>query len=273
MSTIAIRKKVSFAAVPDVLFSLPMKPAAILVLAWALGRPDGWSFHIEHMLKILNYSENQWKTAKKELMSNGFFNQKKYRDDQGKICWVNEFCDDPLWKFGTTPPSIPKKTIPDKSMDGGPSRGKGGDIAEDVSSKVLKAVVVEGAQDSAAAAFLDQNLKSKQEEANNLYIDELIQPLLKNALDRENWASLKADFTGEVLFSVMQEIIKAGKKPFASTISKKLRAAASTKPSNSGGASFAPALLNIKKRGELTPSISSAMQKAAPGYTAGDTHQ
>lgn len=259
MSKTSIRKKFSFAAVPDVVFSLRMKPATILVLAWALGRPDGWTFHICYMLKILNYSENQWRTAKKELMLNGFFNQKKYRDDQGKIHWVNEFCDDPLWEFNITPPSIPKKTIPDKTTDGGTSRGGAGDKAEDVSNRVSREEAAQGRappceNEKPAAASLDQNLKSKTA-CTKVDLDELMLPLLKNPLDVENWAALKAEFGDEALFAAIKKIIADGKKPFCSIISKLLR------PSKTpGGASFSSVPFSPKPPGKLAANVLADMK-------------
>lgn len=259
MSTIAIRKKVSFAAVPDIIFSLNMKPASILVLAWALGRHDGWTFHICHMLKVLNFSENQWKTAKNELIANGFFNQKKYRDDQGKIHWVNEFCDDPLWKFdATTPPPIPKKTIPEKPRDGEPIHGKGGGIAEDVDSRVLlEAAEAECAQDSesvGAAASLNPNLKSKNA-GNNVNPDDVMRPLLKNALDFERWDSLKADFGDEELRAAIKKVIATGKKPFCSAITKLLRP-----PKTLGGASLSNISVPPKPPGKLEQKVLAEMK-------------
>jgi len=228
MSTIAIRKKVSFAAVPDIVFSLPMRPASILLLAWALGRPDGWQFHISHMLHVLRYSEEQWKSAKKELIKNGFFNQAKRQDETGKIVWDNEFCDDPLWLSAsptpTSTPTIPPKTTDGFPMAGNSMAGKVGDIAKYGYSKVLKAVEAERTENEPAAAFLkqDQNPKPKPACSNTAgdICQQLVEPFLKNETDKLRWTVLLANVDHDKLLAKIQEIIVTGKNPYVSTIMK-----------------------------------------------------
>lgn len=128
MSAIRIRKKVAFSAVPDSVFSLKISHTAIVILSWALGRPDGWTFHILHMMKVLNLSDRTWPAAKKQLVNAGFFLQKKERNEHGKIIWTNEFTDAPLWNNPAIPPVC---------RDGIGIDVKGGDLPEDVLSKVL----------------------------------------------------------------------------------------------------------------------------------------
>lgn len=99
-----IRKKMSFSAVPDLLFELDISHTAFKVVAWALGRPDGWVFHIGHMIKTLKLTDKTWPRAKKELMATGFFIQKRGRDAHNKITWENIFVDAPLWENNPIPP-------------------------------------------------------------------------------------------------------------------------------------------------------------------------
>lgn len=128
MSAIRIRKKVAFSAVPDTVFSLKMSHTAIVILGWALGRPDGWTFYVEHMMKVLNLSDRTWPKAKKQLVTAGFFLQKKERNEFGKITWSNEFTDAPLWTASSIPPVC---------KDGEGSDAKGGDLPEVAFSTVL----------------------------------------------------------------------------------------------------------------------------------------
>ena len=136
--TCKILKKFSFSAVPDSLFSCNISPASFKVAAWALGRPDGWVFHVGHMLNALSLTEKQWLRVRKELIETGFFIQKKSRDERNKIVWSNIFVDAPLY---------PENSIPPKSMDGISIHAKGmdaegQDIAADL-SRELKAAAAD----------------------------------------------------------------------------------------------------------------------------------
>lgn len=102
MSLATIKKSHSWSSVPDRLFSLPLSPGAFKVIAWALGRPDGWVFYIGQMMQVLRLSDKTWPSARRELVAAGFFMQRRFRDDDGKIQWENIFTDAPL--YSTIPP-------------------------------------------------------------------------------------------------------------------------------------------------------------------------
>lgn len=223
MSAIRIRKMVQFSAVPDAVFSLGMGHTAVLILAWALGRPDGWEFHIGHMMRVLNLTDKTWPRAKKELVKAGFFVQIRSRGERGKIEWFNEFTDEPLW---TSNPAIPPSGRDGEGMD-----AKGGDLVEEV-NKVSKAVVVQKAVSATTTSIQKKNSKSQARGApgnaprkldNPKDLDVLMRPFMKNELDQERWEGLKAEFSDEQLRAAIVEIINAGSQPFTSYISKTLR--------------------------------------------------
>lgn len=90
------------------------------VLAWMLGRPDGWEIQIGYMLSKLNISANVWRTVKKDLVHHGFFSQTRVQADGGKIIWVQEATDEPLY----TDKQDSTKNHPLKITDGLPTHGK-----------------------------------------------------------------------------------------------------------------------------------------------------
>lgn len=98
--------------------------AARLTLAWALGKQDGWTFHISHMWKALGITDKTWPRIKKELIEHGFFVQTRIKEASGKFVWINQFSDAPLYSISTPP----------KRSDGSGSDAFAGDI--DTKTKV-----------------------------------------------------------------------------------------------------------------------------------------
>lgn len=157
MSKIRISKKMPFSAVPDMVFSLDLSHTAIVILAWALGRPDGWEFYIGHMLRTLHLTEAKWATARKQLITAGFFVQTKGRDEKGKVVWENEFTDKPLF-FPIPNKPMHGETKHGDTKDGKPMPDKDGDITENGDAKELSKVVKERRKGSLS---LDVQLESR----------------------------------------------------------------------------------------------------------------
>lgn len=74
---------------------------ARIVLAWALGRQDGFECWVWYMCKELGLTDKTWTSARKELVKAGFFKQARERGPDGKFIWRNEFTDAPLYQAQT----------------------------------------------------------------------------------------------------------------------------------------------------------------------------
>lgn len=124
MSSFSVRRsknREAFSIVQDALLEHPtLSLSARSVLAWMLGRPDGWEIQVKYMLDKLNITDNVWRTVKKDLMQGGFFSQKRFKNQDGKFTWVQEATDEPLYfdKQDTT------KNHPLKTTHGSPTHGK-----------------------------------------------------------------------------------------------------------------------------------------------------
>ena len=124
MSSFSVRKsgrREAFSVVQDALLEHPtLSLNARAVLAWMLGRPDGWEIQIKYMLDKLHITDNVWRTVKKDLLQGGFFSQVRFQSEDGKFTWVQEVTDEPLYidKSNTT------KNHPLKTTNGLPTHDK-----------------------------------------------------------------------------------------------------------------------------------------------------
>lgn len=92
-----VRRKLRSASVPDaVLENCELSFPARIVLAWALGRQDGFEVWIWYMCKQLGLSDKSWSRVRRELIAAGFFIQRREKGEDGKFIWTNEFTDEPL---------------------------------------------------------------------------------------------------------------------------------------------------------------------------------
>jgi hypothetical protein len=92
-----VRHSLRFSAVADsVLEAANLSFGARVVLAWALGRQDGFECWIWYMLKTLGLTDRTWPRVRRELVEAGFFYQTREKGDDGKFVWRNEFTDYPL---------------------------------------------------------------------------------------------------------------------------------------------------------------------------------
>lgn len=120
MSSFSVRKsskREAFSIVQDALLEHPtLSLNARTVLAWMLGRPDGWVIQIKYMLDKLHITDNVWRTVKKDLIQGGFFSQTRFKNENGTFTWVQEATDEPLY--------LATKNHPLKTTDGSPTHGK-----------------------------------------------------------------------------------------------------------------------------------------------------
>jgi len=126
-----------------------MSFGARVVLAWLLGREDGWEIRIGHMCRVLGLTDKSWPRIRDELRSAGFFESTRLKADGGRFEWRNAVTDAPLYAI---PPkrgdgsalaaqhsrnSAAASTIPPKRMDGGSRDADGGGYQRLVDHPVL----------------------------------------------------------------------------------------------------------------------------------------
>ena len=80
----------------DILMDERVGWRARVLLAWMLGRSDGFQIHIWYIRKVFRLSEQQWVHARKEMQSAGYFLQKRIRDENGRIRWHHVVADTPV---------------------------------------------------------------------------------------------------------------------------------------------------------------------------------
>jgi hypothetical protein len=99
---IVVRRRMRFSVVADqILEARSLTFTARIVLAWALGRQDGFECWVWYMCKELGLTDKTWTSARKELVNAGYFKQTRERGPGGKFIWRNEFTDAPLYQRET----------------------------------------------------------------------------------------------------------------------------------------------------------------------------
>lgn len=152
-----VREDAPFAVVPDDIFGaegLSMK--AQLVAAWLVSRPPNWDIRIWYIKELFRIkSESTWKKIRRELESQGYYQQRRYNDGKGRVCWDRVFyypprptgqksatvglsgdgneghvtrCSEGKCSGESENTTSQKSTIPSFSMDGKSMHGKAGDI-------------------------------------------------------------------------------------------------------------------------------------------------
>lgn len=110
--TATVTKKLRFGVVHDAILEDPsLSHQARVVLAWALGRQDGFQIWLWFMCNRLGLTKAKWLKIRKELMARGFFVQTKINKENGRFQWENIFTDEPLFASLNQPP---KKMSPSK---------------------------------------------------------------------------------------------------------------------------------------------------------------
>ena len=94
---IVVHKRRSWSTVPDdVLEDVRLNPRSRLLLAWMLGRPNGWKIQVGHMLKVLGVSDYEWRSSRAELQRYGYYLQVRVRQTNGSFAWKKEVFDPPV---------------------------------------------------------------------------------------------------------------------------------------------------------------------------------
>lgn len=151
--TIQIRRRQRWSAVPDsVLEAVGMSFGARVVLAWLIGREDGWEIRIGHMCRVLGLTDKSWPRIRDELRSAGFFASVRRKAEGGRFEWEHTITDSPLyaippkWGGGSQHPvtvakhprnSAAASAIPPDRMDGAGRDAGGGDYQKVVDHPVL----------------------------------------------------------------------------------------------------------------------------------------
>ncbi|MCC8628528.1 hypothetical protein [Xanthomonas vesicatoria] len=121
MSEFISIKRRAFSAVPDdILTNHRLGWTARVVLSWMLGRSSDFKLNIWHVRKTFKLSEQQWLRARREMQAAGYFQQKRVRDSQGKIKWLQVVTDTPEPEIA---PTTDPEPYPQKPGYGRPSHG------------------------------------------------------------------------------------------------------------------------------------------------------
>lgn len=96
-STVKIRKRRSFSAIPDdILEDKRMRTETRLVLGWLIGRPDGWIVRVRHVMAVLGLTEGRWKTSRREMEKYGYLQQVRTQTADGIFQWEHAVTDEPI---------------------------------------------------------------------------------------------------------------------------------------------------------------------------------
>ena len=121
-ASLMVFKKRSFSSCPDDIFEdQSLSHAARGVVAFLVGRPPNWQIRISHIKSRLGISDHRWDKYRNEMISAGYFLQKKYRSTAGKWEWQNIVTDS---KFEFGPETIQETTIPENTRYGETKGGK-----------------------------------------------------------------------------------------------------------------------------------------------------
>lgn len=100
--TIKVKRR-AFSVVPDdILVDDRLSYRTRILLAWMLGRSPDFELRIWYIRKVFQLSEKQWRQARREMQSAGYFQQERAHNAGGRIVWSHFVTDTPA------PPSYPK---------------------------------------------------------------------------------------------------------------------------------------------------------------------
>lgn len=156
---ILVRKKRAWSAVPDdILTNKSLSVSARLVLAYMIGRPDGWVIHVSQVCSAIGIGTGgQWRRVRNELENVGFFIQTRTRGADGKIKWHHEVTD---------VPTILSKPTDGEPIDGGTIHGDRQDITIGLEQRIKQRIAAAPracARDDAAAAPRPDKNKSRRQ--------------------------------------------------------------------------------------------------------------
>lgn len=144
--SLTIRKRRAYSSVPDdILTDGRLSARARVILAWMIGRPEGWELRVGHLQSVFQLSKEQWRAARRELEAAGYYRQTQSRLSNGQVDWKREVWDVPI---ETHPPTAPGAVKPHYGAPsaGRPWYGPPGDIAVNDYKQVEEAAVNAGAE-------------------------------------------------------------------------------------------------------------------------------
>lgn len=147
---ILVRKKRAYSAVPDdILTNKSLSVSARLVLAYMIGRPDGWVIYVSQVCSAIGIGTGgQWRRVRNELENAGFFSQTRTRARDGKIKWHHEVTD---------VPTILSKPTDGEPIDGGTIHGDQQDITIGLEQRIKQRIAAAPRKRDAAAALQLKN--------------------------------------------------------------------------------------------------------------------
>ncbi len=188
---IVIRKRQRYSSISDlVLEDKRISLRARLVLAWMLGRPDGWIIYVGHMQRVLGVSEYVWVSIRNELESVGYYRQWRSQDASGKIIWHREVTDTPVPPSPN--PSRMDVAMDGSTMDGSAMHGRVGDIPISLEHNHLN--TPPAPRPSGGTSELAGAGSGGREQAAN---SEKLHPKLKQAIEDEETGRREAISRGE----------------------------------------------------------------------------
>lgn len=125
---VKVRRRGRFTVVPDAIYSYHnLSIAARHVVGWILGRSEEYVLVVRVILKTHCLTPRQWRTVRGELIREGFWQSRRRSAENGRIFWVHEVSDDPLYTQNTY-----DKTRCRFATDGGATDGETTHILKEV---------------------------------------------------------------------------------------------------------------------------------------------
>lgn len=210
VTTLKISKRRAFSAVPDdILTDRRLGDRAVRVLAWLVGRPDGWEVRVGYLRHLFDLSEEQWRFARKQLEAAGYFSQRRVFGRDGKVRWEHEISD-------TGTPSRENRGMepsPRNPWDGVPSHGEVRDITTRSKTNEVAAAPHARACVRNAAAALDAGKRRRERPTGIVTWD---------ASDVAEAERIEANHDQSAVRAAASAIVTAGREPVPGLVAAEL---------------------------------------------------
>lgn len=201
------RRSRAWSAIPDdVLTDLRLSPTARLVLAYCLGRPDGWHYHSRQICTALGIGRDAWRAARRQLEQVGYMRQEQVRGEGGRWAWDLVVTDTPA-SDGSASAGNPGA--------GGSSTGGAGDIAH----VYVPDVDIAAAAADAAAPRVSPPTPSPGGKARRVRASGLVTWVPADELEA---ARLEAETPAEDLAAAVAAVRAAGREPVPGLVAQAL---------------------------------------------------
>lgn len=214
---ILVRKKRAYSAVPDdILTNKSLSVSARLVLAYMIGRPDGWVIHVSQVCSAIGIGTGgQWRRVRNELENAGFFIQTRTRGADGKIKWHHEVTDIP---------TILSKPTDGEPIDGGAIHGDRQDITIGFEQRIKQRIAAAPpacARDGAAAAPRSDKCKSRRKRQSGI--------VTWSGGDELEAERIEKEHTEDEIGSALTVLASTGKQPVPGLVAGEIERQSRTK--------------------------------------------